>query len=270
MNDVDSLLAFAKDMAAQAGTIMRHYYNASDMQVETKSDASPVTVADKEINDLLIARVGEQFPTHGVLGEEASTMTEEHEDVWVCDPIDGTVPFIIGLPTAMFSLAFVRQGVSIVAVAYDPFLNRLFTAVKGRGAYCNDRRIHVDPHELKGARVAGPSYIAGLIKDRELYDDLEARGVHVPMFPGNVYKCTLLADGRIHGRIFSGPGAHDIAAIKLLVEEAGGKVTDLHGNEQRYDRPLRGAIISNGVIHQDLVAVVKRFGADRIMRRTPS
>lgn len=80
------------------------------------------------------------------------------------------------------------------------------------------------------------------------------------MFPGNVYKCTLIADGHLDGRIFAGPYAHDIAAIKVIVEEAGGRVTDLAGNNQRYDGRIKGAIISNGVIHAALVAAVEAWG----------
>lgn len=265
MNEIQQYLDFAIGIAKEAGAIMRRYYNSPEMGIQTKTDLSPVTVADTQINQLLIDRVGRMYPDHGVLGEEASTMTGQR-DVWVCDPIDGTAPFIFGLPTAMFSLAFVRDGVPLVGVAYDPFMERLFTAVKGGQAFCNDNPITVEEHDIHDARVAGPSYVDGLLRSRSLYEDLSVRGAHIPMFPGNVYKCTLLAEGRIHGRIFGGPGAHDIAALKVIVEAAGGKVTDLDGNEQRYDRPLRGAILSNGTIHQDLLDAVRVFGgADKVM-----
>lgn len=266
MNELQTLLQFAVNIAHEAGDIMRQYYNSPEKGVQTKYDSSPVTIADTQINQLLIDKVSAAFPTHGVLGEEASTATHEHSDVWVCDPIDGTAPFIFGLPTAMFSLAFVRDGVPLLGVAYDPFMDRLFTAIKGERAFCNGNPIMVEAHSAEGARVAGPSYVEGLLRARDLYDDLAGRGMHIPMFPGNVYKCTLLAEGRIHGRIFGGSGAHDIAAIKVIVEAAGGRVTDLEGSEQRYDRPLRGAIISNGTIHQDLLDAVQRFGgAEKVM-----
>lgn len=259
------LLAFAVSIAREAGDTMRRYYNSPEKGIQTKYDQSPVTVADTTINQLLITRVQEQYPSHGVLGEEASTFTGQ-QDVWVCDPIDGTAPFIFGLPTAMFSLAFVRNGEPLVGVAYDPFMDRLFTAVKGERAFCNDKPISVDEHAIEKAQVAGPSYVEGLLRARGLYEDIAARGAFVPMFPGNVYKCTLIAEGRVHGRIFGGTGAHDIAALKVIVEAAGGKVTDLDGNEQRYDQPLRGAVISNGTIHNDLLDVVRTFGgADKAM-----
>lgn len=265
MNEIQQLLQFAISIAREAGDTMRRYYNSPEKGVQTKDDQSPVTIADTKINQLLITRVSQQYPAHGVLGEELSTFTDQH-DVWVCDPIDGTAPFIFGLPTAMFSLAFVRDGVPLIGVAYDPFMDRMFTAIKGEKAYCNNKVIAVDKHSIEKAQVAGPSYVEGLLRAKALYEDIAARGAFVPMFPGNVYKCTLIAEGRVHGRIFGGKGAHDIAALKVIVEAAGGKVTDLEGNEQRYDQPLKGAVISNGTIHDDLLDVVRSFGgAERAM-----
>jgi fructose-1,6-bisphosphatase/inositol monophosphatase family enzyme len=248
---------------------MRRYYLRAEKGIETKADKSPVTAADKEINDLLITRVSRTYPTHGVLGEEASTITALHTDVWVCDPIDGTAGFILGVPTAMFSLAFVQAGKPMLGVAYDPFADRLFTAVHTQGAFCNGQSVHVDPRGIDGALVAGPGSASGIFREELLYRDLIARGAIIPTFTGNVFKCTLIAEGKLHGRIFGGPGAHDIAAIKVIVEEAGGKVTDLEGNEQRYDRAINGAIISNGTIHQDLIAAANKFGGPaKLMGRT--
>ncbi len=92
-------------MAKRAGELMKQFYRA-DQKVEVKNDNSPVTIADKTINQELISRVKERFPDHGVLGEEAS-WHEDRDIVWVCDPIDGTVAYILHLPTSMFSLALV-------------------------------------------------------------------------------------------------------------------------------------------------------------------
>lgn len=261
MNELDDYVQFAVAFARnEARQTMLHYFNTTEKGIKEKTDRSPVTDADTAINDALIAAVQKTYPGHGVLGEEASAVSENQRDVWVCDPIDGTAAFILGLPTAMFSLAFVRDGEPLIGIAYDPFLDRLFAAIKGKGAFCNDMPVHIESHALSGAFVAGPSTTNGMLRAQSLYQDLMDHGAIIPTFPGNVYKCTLLAEGKIHGRIFGGPGAHDIAAIKVIVEEAGGKVTDLAGNEQRYDRPIKGAIISNGTIHDDLVATVERFG----------
>lgn len=261
MDSLEKERTFAIAIARHAGEVMRAYYQKHDKNTALKADKSPVTAADTLINEYLIEQVGQVFPTHGVLGEEASTMTADHVMVWVCDPIDGTIPFILGLPTAMFSLALVRDGEPILGVAYDPFLDRLFCAVKGQEATCNDQPIHVSSRTLAdGAIIAGPSHTKGVLRGQALYESLHQQGASVTLFSGNVYKCTLVADGHLDGRIFSGPCAHDIAALKVIVEAAGGRVTDLSGNEQRYDGHIKGAIISNGVIHNDLLAAVQAFG----------
>ena len=98
-----------------------------------------------------------------------------------------------------------------------------------------------------------------------MYEDLEAKGMRVTAVPGAVFRGCLVAEGRVDGWLFAGAGAHDIAAIKVIIEEAGGRVTDITGSEQRYDRPLNGAIISNGAIHDELVAAVKKYGVEKYM-----
>jgi fructose-1,6-bisphosphatase/inositol monophosphatase family enzyme len=258
-------MAFAASVAREAGDIMRHYfYHTERLNVETKSDKTPVTIADKQINDLLIERVQSTYPDHGVLGEENSWQPERGQ-LWVCDPIDGTRSFIIGEPASRFSLAYAEDGVPLAAVAYDPFQDRLFSATKGGGAFCNDQPIHVSDRSLAAARIAGPGSMKELYKGKAVYDALQASGAYIRLSGGIVVQACLVADGHIDGRLFPGRSAHDIASVKLIVEEAGGKVTDLDGREQRYDGRIRGAIISNGVIHDELARAMAEFGAENFL-----
>lgn len=247
-------LAFAKDMAREAAEIMKKYYRV-DQQVVTKKDLSPVTIADTTINDVLIERVQSAFPDDGVIGEEAS-WEPERSRVWVCDPIDGTVAYILKVPTSMFALALVEDGRPVMAVSYNPWVDELYWAAIGEGAYRNEEKIAVSK------KTWGPGvHIAGSQNNPETHPDTRAelleQGIHVNEFPGGVHKSCLVAEGAIEARIFMYAGAHDIAAVKLIIEEAGGKVTDLDGDEQRYDRPLNGAIMSNGLIHDELLNLVK-------------
>jgi fructose-1,6-bisphosphatase/inositol monophosphatase family enzyme len=153
-NQMEEYLEFAKGLAKQAGQIMLDYFDG-DQQVEIKADNSPVTIADKTINDLVINEIAKAYPDHGVVGEEASTDKQDQEYVWFCDPVDGTKAFTWGLPTAMFSLALVTKGRPVMGVAYDPFLKRMFTAVKGQGAFCNGEKISVSSLDLyTGVRAA--------------------------------------------------------------------------------------------------------------------
>jgi len=257
----DKLLAFAGQLAYDAGIIMSDYFYRTDQHIQHKADKTLVTDADRKVNQLVIDRVNAVYPEHGVLGEEASERVESKQ-LWVCDPIDGTNGFTTGLPTAVFSLAFVVDGVPQVAVVYNPFVNELFTAIKGQGALCNGQKLQVSSRQLAVACLAGPGGLKELMRHMPVYDQLCRQGAIVRPFGGMVYQCCLVARGKLDGRLFPGYGAHDIAAAKLIVEEAGGKVTDIDGQEQRYDQAIRGAIISNGVVHDNLLQAVRRHGGD--------
>jgi len=244
-------LAFAKKVAGEAGLIMQKYYRA-DQQVETKSDDTPVTIADKEVNQLIIDRVKAEFPDHGVLGEEL-IYKSEREKLWVCDPIDGTPAFIYHIPTFMFSLALVIDGVPTVGLAFNALTGDTYTAVKGEGAFRGDQPLRVSSRAWgKTSRVIGA--FKNILPEQGLIE----RGVKTIVGYSVVFKGCLIAEGSVDGRVWDGNGAHDIAAVKLIVEEAGGKVTGLDGNEQRYDRPINGAVMSNGIIHEELLNLIRR------------
>lgn len=253
--DYTKELEFAKKVAIEAGEVMKKYYRG-DQHVEEKADHTPVTIADKEVNQLVIDRVRAEFPDHGLLGEESSWHSG-HKKLWVCDPIDGTPAFIYHIPTSMFSLALVIDGVPQVAITFNAWTGDLYSAIKGEGALRNGKPLKVSSRGWgKGARIAVSS-------DSSLVDGVIPRsvlaklGIKMVVGYGTVFKGCLVAEGSVDGRIFRYKGAHDIAAIKLIIEEAGGKVTDLDGNEQRYDGPINGAILSNGLIHNELLDLVK-------------
>jgi fructose-1,6-bisphosphatase/inositol monophosphatase family enzyme len=254
-------LEFAKAIANRAGEIMRSYYR-SNQQVEMKADDSPVTAADKAINSLLIEEIKKQFPEHGVLGEEESWQSEK-ETLWVCDPIDGTKAFILQIPVSMFSLALVIDGVPVLAVAYNPFTNELFSAVKNEGAFLNDVAIHVSKRKWgQGTKLAksdserAPKHLLG---DLSVVDSLKAENVSTNSCPGAVFRGCNVAAGSFDGGVFYGDTAHDIAAVKLIIEEAGGKVTAMNGDEQSYNTAINGAVFTNGLIHEQLVQKLQDY-----------
>lgn len=254
-------LNFAKAVALEAGLIMREYYRA-DQQVEIKSDQSPVTVADKTVNTLLITKIQNTFPEHGVLGEEESWQPEK-EMLWVCDPIDGTKAFILQIPVSMFSLALVINGEPVVAVAYNPFTNEIFSAIKNEGAFLNDMPIHVSGRKWgEGTKLVrsdserAPMHLLG---DLQMIDSLKTENVITNACPGAVFRGCNIAAGSFDGGIFYGDTAHDIAAVKLLIEEAGGKVTDMSGVDQPYNKAINGAVMTNGLIHEKLVQKLQDY-----------
>jgi len=247
---------FAIDVAKEAGEIIRKNFTLG-MKKEWKGDEGPVTETDYRINTILVERVQKEFSQYGVLGEEES-YNEKAANLWVCDPVDGTIAFSHGIPISTFSLALVQGGEPVLGVVYDPFMDNLYVAEKGKGAYRNGEKISVsDVSDIKQKMIEittwyrAPYYLAGI------GDKIEKDGAITTHLCSLIFATMLVAVGEYVGTIFSGSSAHDVAAAKVIVEEASGKVTDLDGNEQRYDKPIKGAIISNGKIHDYLVRVVK-------------
>ena len=260
-------LAFAKDLADQAGKIMRHYSKAETLDPTWKKDNTPLTQADLEVNQMVINKVKQRFPAHGVIGEEIS-FEVERDFVWVVDPIDGTVPFSIGMPVSTFSLALVSRddGQAIVGVAYDPYLSRFYTAIRGQGSHLNDTKIKTSSvTTLKRSYV---SILSGLVvgdKDHSLFrpgqclDIVREQGANCFSLMSQVYFASRVASGELAGSIFGYGSPWDSAATSLLVEEAGGVVTDLGGKKRRFDKFGDGCLLSaNETIHSLLLDAIKR------------
>lgn len=254
MNNYQKELEMAINIAKEAGPIMLKYFDI-DQGIEQKEDRTFVTIADKLINTMVIEKLKELFPEDGVIGEEESNTEYGMERKWFCDPIDGTAGYIWGTPTAMFSLALVVDGVPTVGVAFDPFLNKMYTGIRGGKSFCNEKEIKVSDKDLDTGIVD-----IGSIKrllSRPHYEKLINNSVRMSAFSGAVYKSCLIAKGRLVGYIEYVIGAHDTAAIHVIVENAGGKITATDGSPLDYSKPFKGAIISNGVVHEKLVEYCK-------------
>ncbi len=254
-------LEFAKGLALEAGKVMLEHFRIG-VASESKADEgnTPVTIADKTINSMVIRAVKEKYPSHRIIGEEESYGDENTDFAWVCDPIDGTIPYTMGVPTNVFSIALVnKEGAPVVAVVYDPYMKRLYSAVKGRGASINEEKLQVNQVKFLKEAVLGLSGgRSRVLKTGEFKSDAIANCFRPVILSCVVYEAMLVAAGQLTGAVFAGAGCWDAASAKLIVEEAGGRVTDLYGNEQRYDRPLQGAVMSNGLIHDELLAVVSK------------
>lgn len=252
-------LKFAVDIAKKAGEIMIKYFK-EDNGANYKYDQTIVTKADTEINEYLINKVKEKYPTHSVDGEEEQFGKSSY--VWVCDPVDGTAMYARHIPTAVFSLALVIDGEPIIGVVYDIFTNSLYTAIKGEGAYKNGKLINVNNIELNDKRSVA-QYDMWPASEYNIFDAIKKLGEKTYFVSiGSIIRASMcVASGDFTVAIFPGTKHKncDIAAVKVIVEEAGGKVTDLFGNEQKYDRDINGAIISNGVVHQEVIDTINKY-----------
>lgn len=250
---------FSIDLAKKAGAIILANFDIG-MKKNWKGNGTPVTVTDTKINRMVIAAVKIQFPTHDVLGEEESSRKNNSKFLWVCDPVDGTIPFSHGIPTCVFSLALVVDGKPVAGVIYDPFFDRMVYAEKGKGAFLNGKKIHVSRHGLKNAVLnwESPSLMTALVEKFK-----NCLPVKLNSF---IYGGMLVAMGEIVASMYSWNFAHDCASLKIIIEEAGGKATNVFGKDQRYDGKVKGMLVSNGVVHEQLLEIAKNhksFSSDK-------
>ena len=254
---MNEYLDFAIDIAYYAGDKIKSNF-LGEKELDYKNDKTVVTEIDKDINHYLIERVKAKYPGHSVNGEEEK-FDNSSNYVWVCDPVDGTGMFVAGIPVAVFSLAFVVDGEVQVGVVYDPYLDKMYTAIKGEGAYCNKKRIRVNRLNLGdlGYRLNYEMWQNAKYDTMDIAKNLLG-AAKISSIGSVARSCMAIATGDFSCDLFPGVehGNCDIAASALIVTEAGGMVTDFHGNFQRYDRNIDGAIISNGVSHHDILKEV--------------
>lgn len=221
------------DTAIEAATaasvpILAHY--RGDFDVEFKADQTPVTVADREAESVIRDILGRAFPDHGIVGEEFGRDRPDAEFLWLVDPIDGTKSFVRG--TGMFStqIALMHDGALVLGVSNAPAMDELAWAARGEGAWLNGERLHVsDVDTLAAAHLsvgnldtlAGSADWAALGRVVTQVDRL--RGY------GDFYHYHRLAAGQLDAVIESDVNILDIAALFVVVTEAGGRFTDLAG-----------------------------------------
>src|SRR3989344_3614949 len=247
-------LDIALDPAKGAGTPLRQNFTAG-MKKEWKDDRSPVTETDLAINAMILKEVKEHFPDHSILAEEGSDHDESHEYVWICDPVDGTHNFSHGLPTATFALALLRGGQPILGLILDPFEDRTYWAEKGKGAFLNGKSIHVSNSATVKKTLIGLGKTRSIKNLFPVMDALYQKGVSMISGLSIHYMTALVASGEFSASIFGGPSCYDITPGKIIIEEAGGRASDLYGNTPtRYDEDMPGQPCSNGLVHDDILS----------------
>lgn len=244
---------FAIDLAKKAGQIMLENFSLG-IKKEWKLDHTPLTIADTSINNLVIEEIKKNFPDHSLIGEEASNSLSNAEYIWICDPIDGTIPFSHGIPCATFSLALTHNGKSIFGVVYDPFLDRLFVAEKDKGAYLNGQKIYVSKiTKLQHAAATIDSADTTFFDALKMWSIFMNNNTKVFSLAAYIYSAMLIAAGEIGVAIYGGTKPWDVAAVKIIVEEAGGRCTDVFGHDQKYNQEVKGLVASNGLLHDEVL-----------------
>src|SRR3954465_10392775 len=258
------LLPFIEQTARDAGALLMRHFKAR-VAIEYKGDADLVTVADRESETLIVARIRERFPQHDILGEEGTRTESGAEFKWYIDPLDGTTNFAHGFPVFCVSIALERKGERVAGVLYDPTRDELFAAEKGSGATLNGARMQVSKvAKLNEALVATgfPSHKRHKNPNIHFYHQITLRTHGVRRAGSAALDLANVASGRVDGYWEFNLNPWDTAAGVLLVEESGGTVTDFSGG--RFDISSREVVASNGVLHAALLAEFQAIMQGRV------
>ena len=230
------MLNIAVRAARRAGSVInRAALEGGGFEVRTKQRNDFVTKVDHAAEEAIIEIVRKAYPDHAVLAEESGMIAGQAEYQWIIDPLDGTTNFIHGFPQYCVSIAIRHREALTHGVIYDPLKNELFTASKGRGAYLNDRRIRVSKCLRLGDALVGTGFPFKEVSRIDLYTNqlkkMMQTAAGVRRAGAAALDLAYVACGRLDAFWEMGLSAWDMAAGALMIQEAGGLVGDLRGDD---------------------------------------
>jgi myo-inositol-1(or 4)-monophosphatase len=235
-----------------------HYFNQSYKISNKEGINNLVTEADYASEKAIIGVIRSTFPDHYILSEEAGEIIRDSNYKWIIDPIDGTVNFAHGIPLNCVSIGIEHNGQIVMAAVYNPHLHELFFAEKGKGATLNDKIIRVSEQDqtINACLVTGFPYTYLNMPNGplEIFERFVRKGVPVRRLGSAAIDLCWVACGRFDGFYEHKLEAWDSAAGYLIVEEAGGKVTDHDGN--KFSVYQHKVLATNGKIHEEMVEVI--------------
>jgi myo-inositol-1(or 4)-monophosphatase len=241
------------EIAREAGALLMGYFR-QHVKVEYKGDADLVTVADRNSEILIRERLRQHWPTHDILGEEGGLQDTGSDYRWYVDPLDGTTNFAHGFPVFCVSMGLDYKGSRIAGVIYDPTRDELFAAEQGSGAYLNQQRIHVSKTAKLSECLLGtgfPSHKRHQNPNIFFYHQLTLHTHGVRRAGSAALDLCCVACGRYDGFWEFNLNPWDTAAGVLIVQEAGGMVTDFKGGP--FQLHSRETMASNGLVHPALL-----------------
>jgi len=245
--------------AVKAGAAeLARFFNKSFVVSNKEGINNLVTEADHASEKAIFDVIKSQFPDHYILSEEAGAIIQDSSYKWIIDPIDGTVNFAHSIPLCCVSIAVEYNGEIILASVYNPLMNELFFAEKGKGSTLNDKQIRVSKkqHVLNACLVTGFPYTYLDVPNGplQIFEKLIRKGIPVRRLGSAATDLCWVAAGRFDGFYEHKLQAWDSAGGYLIVEEAGGKVTDFQGNKFSPYQPH--ILATNGEIHNEMLAVI--------------
>jgi len=255
--EIQDFVQFSEKLARGAGKILKQGFNRS-LIINYKGRINPVTEYDLKSERYITSQIVKRFPDHAILAEEGSDVEEQSPYRWVIDPLDGTVNYAHGFPVYCVSIAVEYEGDTIAGVVYDPDRDELFSAGKGMGTWLNKKKVHVSSEKTlrKALLATGFAYNISTAKRNNLglFARMAKRAQGVRRPGSAAIDLCWLACGRLDGfwEFYLHPW--DTAAAKLIVEEAGGKVSRING--KAYSIFSRDILASNGHLHKTMISVL--------------
>lgn len=257
MTELKDVLMLA---AREAGAIIKQYFQG-DFNVDNKDTINNlVTEVDTKAEAKIISVIKETFPEHSIISEEVGELLQKSEYKWIIDPIDGTVNFAHGIPICCVSIGLLHHDEMLMGAVYNPMMNELFFAEKGKGAYLNDKPIKVSEKSdfRKAFLVTGFPYKWPKTNEHpiKVFERIILEGLPVRRLGSAAIDLCWVACGRFDGFWEYNLNPWDVSAGYLIVLEAGGRVTDFSGSECTvFDKET---LATNGLIHNSLLDAIKR------------
>ena len=253
--------------AKEGAKVMQQYFNGT-YTVTSKSNVNDlVTQADHESEQAIFKAIRENFPGHYLLSEESGDLKMDSTTKWIIDPIDGTINFANGIPICCVSIGVEHEGEMVLGVVYNPFMNEFFFAEKGKGATLNDKTIHVSDKVdlMTSCLVTGFPYQFVDMPNGpiQILEKFIRRATPVRRLGSAAIDLCWVAAGRFDGYYEHSLKAWDSSAGFLIVEEAGGRVTDFSG--KRYSPYQPSLVATNGKIHEEMLLAVNGMWEPRAM-----
>jgi histidinol phosphatase-like enzyme (inositol monophosphatase family) len=261
-NDISDRLELARRAGVAAGQHTLNYFQQTNYQVERKGDASPVTIADREAEQLLRREIAAAFPSDGILGEEFGEVQGTSGYRWILDPIDGTKSFISGVPMYGTMVGVERDGRSIIGVVYIPGLDEGVYASAGQGCFhwrgtAAPTKARVSPRKTLAEGAFVTSQVDSFAKRgaAEAFAQLE-KAAYITRTWGDCYGYLLVATGRVEVMVDPIMNVWDAAAIQPIMEEAGGTFTNWAGEPTIHSGEGIG---TNGLVLEEVLKVTQKF-----------
>lgn len=258
--NLNNYLAVAREAALQAGVILKeHFGQISPSMINEKATNDYVTVVDRRSEDIIKEHIKSHFQNHNIMAEESPAERHSSPFLWIIDPLDGTMNYIHGLPSFAVSIALEINGDLVVGLIYEPLRENIYAAMRGHGSFKNGRRIHVSRSDTLSASLIAtgfPYRIKDIIDPYlRVFKNFFMHAIGIRRGGSACLDLAYTAEGIFEGFFECALSPWDIAAGALLVEEAGGVVTDFNGDRQYLKT---GNIIAGTKgVHNEMLRVIQ-------------